>query len=88
MAESIARGVVRSGILPPNRITTSHSSPLRRQAFEYVISHAVKDVVLQLMPSLSTNKLLVSIAAGLKLKDLQKTIAAHYCFLFAHAFVH
>ncbi|GMN60953.1 hypothetical protein TIFTF001_030026 [Ficus carica] len=34
MAESIARGVVRSGILPASRISTSHSSPLRREAFE------------------------------------------------------
>ncbi|KAM5550780.1 hypothetical protein ABKV19_027231 [Rosa sericea] len=32
---------------------------------------AVKDVVLQLRPLLSTKKLLVSIAAGVKLKDLQ-----------------
>lgn len=34
MAESIARGVVRSGVLPPSRIRTSHSSPVRRDAFE------------------------------------------------------
>ncbi|KAM5578037.1 pyrroline-5-carboxylate reductase-like [Rosa sericea] len=93
MAESIARGVVRSGILPPNRITTSHSSPIRRQAFESFGVHllprnddvveesdviifavkpqVVKDVVLQLRPLLSRKKLLVSIAAGVKLKDLQ-----------------
>nr|WAO97495.1 pyrroline-5-carboxylate reductase [Rosa hybrid cultivar] len=93
MAESIARGIVRSGILPPNRITTSHSSALRRQAFESFGVHllprnddvveasdvlifsvkpqVVKDVVLQLRPLLSTKKLLVSIAAGVKLKDLQ-----------------
>ncbi|XP_061997758.1 pyrroline-5-carboxylate reductase-like [Rosa rugosa] len=93
MAESIARGVVRSGILPPNRIATSHSSTARRQAFESFGVHllprnddvveasdilifsvkpqVVKDVVLQLRPLLSTKKLLVSIAAGVKLKDLQ-----------------
>lgn len=93
MAESIARGVVRSGILPPNRITTSHSNPIRRQAFESFGVHllprnddvveesdvvifavkpqVVKDVVLQLRPLLSRKKLLVSIAAGVKLKDLQ-----------------
>ncbi|XP_050385575.1 pyrroline-5-carboxylate reductase [Argentina anserina] len=93
MAESISRGVVRSGLLPPNRITTSHSSPIRRQAFESFGVHVlptnddvvnesdvvifsvkpqvVKDVILQLRPLLSTNKLLVSVAAGLKLKDLQ-----------------
>ncbi|XP_062019226.1 pyrroline-5-carboxylate reductase-like [Rosa rugosa] len=93
MAESIARGVVRSGILPPDRITTSHSSPIRRQAFESFGVHllprnddvveesdviifavkpqVVKDVVLQLRPLLSRKKLLVSIAAGVKLKDLQ-----------------
>ncbi|KAL6145158.1 hypothetical protein ACLB2K_055846 [Fragaria x ananassa] len=93
MAESIARGVVGSGILPANRITTSHSSPSRRQAFESFGVHllprnddvveesdvvifsvkpqVVKDVVLQLRPLLSRKKLLVSIAAGVKLKDLQ-----------------
>ncbi|XP_020235969.1 pyrroline-5-carboxylate reductase [Cajanus cajan] len=35
MAESIARGAVRSGILPPSRIRTAvHSNPARRAAFE------------------------------------------------------
>lgn len=34
MAESIARGIVRSGVLPPNRISTFHANPIRRQAFE------------------------------------------------------
>ncbi|KAK9922269.1 hypothetical protein M0R45_030742 [Rubus argutus] len=101
MAESIARGVVRSGILPPNRIATSHSNPIRCQAFESFGVHilprnddvveesdvvislsnlksvchfsfsTLKDVVLQLRPLLSRKKLLVSIAAGVKLKDLQ-----------------
>ena len=35
MAESIARGVVQSGVLPPHRIlTTVHSNPSRGTAFE------------------------------------------------------
>lgn len=34
---------------------------------------AVKDVVLKLKPLLTKNKLLVSVAAGVKLKDLQVT---------------
>lgn len=35
MAESIARGAVRSGVLPPSRIrTAAHSNPTRRAAFE------------------------------------------------------
>ncbi|WVZ06698.1 hypothetical protein V8G54_020044 [Vigna mungo] len=35
MAESIARGAVRSGVLPPSRIRTAvHSNPARRTAFE------------------------------------------------------
>ncbi|GMN60966.1 hypothetical protein TIFTF001_030049 [Ficus carica] len=94
MAESIARGVVRSGILPASRISTSHSSPLRREAFESfgvrVVStnedvveesdvvvfsvkpQVAKNVVLQLKPLLSKKKLLVSVAAGIKLKDLEE----------------
>lgn len=36
-----------------------------------VVVVAVKDVVLQLKPMLSQNKLLVSVVAGVKLKDLQ-----------------
>lgn len=35
MAESIARGVVASGVLPPNRISTAvHSNLNRRDVFE------------------------------------------------------
>ncbi|XP_065862912.1 pyrroline-5-carboxylate reductase-like isoform X1 [Euphorbia lathyris] len=34
MAESIARGVVQSGVLPPSRIRTAHSYPDRCSAFE------------------------------------------------------
>nr|QPD99063.1 delta1-piperideine reductase IIi/pyrroline-5-carboxylate reductase I [Morus alba] len=95
MAESIARGVVRSGILPASRITTAtHSNPLRREAFESfgvrvlsknddvveesdvivfsVKPQVVKDAVSKLKPLLSKKKLLVSVAAGIKLKDLEE----------------
>lgn len=34
MAESIARGVVKSGILPASRIQTAHTGKARRGAFE------------------------------------------------------
>lgn len=35
MAESIAKGIVQSGLLPPSRISTAvHSNPSRRIAFE------------------------------------------------------
>ncbi|GAA0171962.1 reductase [Lithospermum erythrorhizon] len=94
MAESIARGVVSSGILPPSRIQTAHLRSDRRSAFEsfgvqlleqnlqvvedsdvIVLSvkpQVVKDVALQLKSSLSDKKLLVSVVAGVKLKDLQE----------------
>ncbi|XP_060195970.1 pyrroline-5-carboxylate reductase [Lycium barbarum] len=94
MAESIARGVVKSGILPANRIRTAHSGSARRTAFESIgvtvfennnqvvedsdviifslKPQVVKNVVSQLKPILSEKKLLVSVAAGLKLKDLQE----------------
>ncbi|GMY19205.1 pyrroline-5-carboxylate reductase isoform X3 [Fagus crenata] len=108
MAESIARGVVGSGLLPPSRICTSHSNPIRVGAFEsfgetvlprnddvvedsdvvifsvkpqsvilFCFSSfdwkvfSVKKVVSQLKPLLSKKKLLVSVAAGTKLKDLE-----------------
>ncbi|KAJ0078808.1 hypothetical protein Patl1_22869 [Pistacia atlantica] len=94
MAESIARGVVQSGVLPPQRISTAvHSNPNRRIAFESfgvgvrsnnsamveasdvvifsVKPQVLKHVVLQLKPMLSEKKLLVSVAAGVKLKVLQ-----------------
>ncbi|KAJ0078813.1 hypothetical protein Patl1_22862 [Pistacia atlantica] len=103
MAESIARGVVQSGVLPPQRISTAvHSNPNRRIAFESfgvgvrsnnsavveasdvvifsVKPQVVKDVVLQLKPMLSEKKLLVSVAAGVKLKDLQEW-AGHSRFI-------
>ncbi|PKI56612.1 hypothetical protein CRG98_022995 [Punica granatum] len=94
MAESIARGAVQSGILPPSRIcTAAHSNPARGPAFESfgvtvlpdnravvkdsdvvifsVKPQVAKDVILQLKPQLSKKQLLVSVAAGVKLKDLQ-----------------
>ncbi|CAJ1914456.1 unnamed protein product [Sphenostylis stenocarpa] len=95
MAESIARGAVGSGVLPPSRIrTAAHSNPARRTAFEsfgvtvlssnedvvresnvVVLSvkpQLVKDVVSKLTPIITKDKLLVSVAAGIKLKDLQE----------------
>ncbi|KAK4281956.1 hypothetical protein QN277_013394 [Acacia crassicarpa] len=102
MAESIARGAVRSGILPPSRIRTAHSNPARRAAFESigvnvrscnqdviedsdvvifsVKPQVVKEVILQLRPLLTTKKLLVSVAAGVKLKDLEEW-AGHSRFI-------
>ncbi|KAL6509055.1 hypothetical protein OROGR_023162 [Orobanche gracilis] len=94
MAESIARGVVESGVLPASKICTAHLASSRRTAFESfgvkVLSHnievvkesdvvvfsvkpqVVKDVMLQLKPLLSEKQqLLVSVVAGVKLKDLQ-----------------
>ncbi|RZC80932.1 hypothetical protein C5167_043524 [Papaver somniferum] len=94
LAENIARGVVKSGILPASRISTAHRSSDRRDVFSsfgvkvfehnhQVVEHSdviifsvkpqmVKEVVLQLKPSLTGDKLLVSIAAGIKLCDLQE----------------
>ncbi|KAL0346199.1 UNVERIFIED_CONTAM: Pyrroline-5-carboxylate reductase [Sesamum radiatum] len=95
MAESIARGVVKSGVLSASHIRTAHRGTARRTAFESfgvkvldensqvvqesdvvvfsVKPQVVKDVVQQLRPLLSEKKLLVSVAAGVKLKDLQFT---------------
>ncbi|XP_031378974.1 pyrroline-5-carboxylate reductase-like [Punica granatum] len=103
MAESIARGMVRSGILPPSRICTAvHSNLTRGHAFESfgvsvlpdnqavvkdsdvvifsVKPQVVKDVILQLKPQLSKKQLLVSVVAGIKLKDLQEW-AGHERFI-------
>ncbi|KAG6468130.1 hypothetical protein ZIOFF_072698 [Zingiber officinale] len=93
MAESIARGVAKSGVLPPPSIRTAHRRPERRLVFEsfgvriletnsqvvdesdiIVLSvkpQAAKQVLSDLKPFLSDEKLLVSIAAGIKLRDLQ-----------------
>lgn len=94
LAESIAKGVVKSGVLPPSSIRTAHSGLSRKSAFQSfgvkVLDHnhqviedsdvvvfsvkpqIVKDVVLQLRPLLSEKQLLVSVGAGVKLKDLQE----------------
>lgn len=94
MAESIAKGVVQSGLLPAARIRTAHLGPVRRTAFQSfgvtVLDHndqvvadsdvvvlsvkpqVVKGVVLELKPKLSKKQLLVSVVAGVKLKDLQE----------------
>lgn len=48
MAESIARGVVHSGVLPASRISTSHSNPTRRAVFESLgvkLLHQNRDVI-------------------------------------------
>lgn len=102
MAESIARGVVKSGVLPASRIRSAHNRSQRRSAFESfgvtVFEHnhqvvddcdvvvlsvkpqIVKDVALELRPLLSENQLLVSVVAGVKLKDLQEW-AGHTRFI-------
>ncbi|KAK1277986.1 hypothetical protein QJS04_geneDACA016626 [Acorus gramineus] len=110
MAESISRGVLRSGLILPSQIRTADPSSDRRDAFASfgvtgfqsnsqvvdksdVIVLAVKPqigfpnlvnlrmmphhlqvrkVVMDLKPHFSKEKLLVSIAAGIKLKDLQE----------------
>ncbi|CAD5333022.1 unnamed protein product [Arabidopsis thaliana] len=80
MAESIARGVVASGVLPPNRICTAvHSNLNRRDVFESfgvnvfsTSEEVIKKAVTELKSKLSKNKILVSVAAGIKLNDLQE----------------
>ncbi|KAL5702863.1 pyrroline-5-carboxylate reductase [Ranunculus cassubicifolius] len=94
MAESIAKGVVKSGVLPASSIRTFHSGINRREAFssfgvqifdsnEQVVKDSdvivfsvkpqvLKKVVCELKPLLSDKKLLVSVAAGTKLRDLQQ----------------
>ncbi|XP_037415845.1 pyrroline-5-carboxylate reductase-like [Triticum dicoccoides] len=94
LAESIARGVAASGVLPASAVRTApHRRPERGAAFAslgatilasnaqvvddsdvIVISvkpQIVKQVLVELKPLLSEEKLLVSIAAGIKMKDLQ-----------------
>ncbi|KAK6945183.1 Pyrroline-5-carboxylate reductase, dimerization domain [Dillenia turbinata] len=102
MAESIARGIVKSGLMPASRIRTAHDCASRIEAFESfgvkvyslnqevvedsdvvifsVKPQVVKDAVSQLRPYLSKDKLLVSVAAGIKLKDLQEW-AGHSRFI-------
>ncbi|KAL5226946.1 hypothetical protein ABZP36_015211 [Zizania latifolia] len=95
LAESIARGVVASGVLPASAIrTAAHRRPERAVAFASLGAHIfetnahvlhdsdvivisvkpqiVKQVLVELKPLLSEEKLLVSIAAGIKIDDLQE----------------
>ncbi|XP_010909534.1 pyrroline-5-carboxylate reductase [Elaeis guineensis] len=94
MAESIARGVAKSGVLPPASIRTTHRRTDRRLVFQSfgvkiletnaqvvddsdiiilsVKPQIVKKVLVELKPFFSEEKVLVSIAAGIKLKDLQE----------------
>lgn len=94
MAEAIARGLDKSGVLPSSRMRTAHARQPRREAFSsfgvtIVESNSkvveecdvivlgvkppyVKEVLLDLKPIFSKDKLLVSIAAGIKLKDLEE----------------
>ncbi|KAJ6831467.1 pyrroline-5-carboxylate reductase [Iris pallida] len=94
MAESIARGVAKSGVVPAASIRTSHRRAERRDAFRSfgveiledsakvvddsdiiilsVKPQMVKNVLLELKPTFSKEKVLVSVAAGIKLKDLQE----------------
>lgn len=58
MAESIARGVVQSGVLPPNRILTAvHKNPSRATAFE---SFGVKLLSTNKAVSLTSNRLFMN----------------------------
>lgn len=99
MAESIARGIVKSEILPAYRIQTAHKRVERRSSFQSfgvsVLDHnhqvvedcdvivlavkpqIVKGVALELRPYLTEKHLLVSVVAGVKLKDLQEWTAHH-----------
>ncbi|CAN6811146.1 unnamed protein product [Brassica oleracea] len=95
MAESIARGIVASGVLPPHHISTAvHSNPDRHEVFqsfgvnvfssnEEVVEESdvvifsvkpqvVKKAITELRSKLTKDKLLVSVAAGITLKDLQE----------------
>ncbi|KAJ6818562.1 pyrroline-5-carboxylate reductase [Iris pallida] len=94
MAESIARGVAKSGVIPAASIRTAHRRAERRDAFRSfgveilddsakvvddsdiiilsVKPQMVKNVLLELKPTFSKEKVLVSVAAGIKLKDLQE----------------
>ncbi|KAL0709522.1 hypothetical protein Bca4012_016500 [Brassica carinata] len=85
MAESISRGVVASGLIPLHHMSTAVHSNLDRhdvfQSFgvnvfssneELYLLFAVKKAITELRSKLSKDKLLVSVAAGIKLKDLQE----------------
>ncbi|CAA6669021.1 unnamed protein product [Spirodela intermedia] len=95
MAESIARGVAMSGVLPRRasalptgfpsggrssdllgsrywRITHRLLTILTYVVIISVKPQVVKDVLLELNPLFSEGKLLVSVAAGIKMKDLRE----------------
>lgn len=55
-------------------------------SFTAVCVVAVKDVVSKLTPVITKNKLLVSVAAGVKLKDLQVTNAVYFFSSFLLSF--
>jgi pyrroline-5-carboxylate reductase len=101
LAESIARGVAASGVLPATAIRTApHRRPERAEAFSSIGAHIletnaqvvddsdvivisvkpqiVRQVLVELKPLLSEEKLLVSIAAGIKMEDLQVNL--YFCF--------
>nr|GMD85654.1 pyrroline-5-carboxylate reductase [Ipomoea batatas] len=82
LAESIARGVVKSGLLPPSRIRTAHTGPARRTAFESfgvtVYEHnkqVVEDsdvIIFSVKPQIVTKKLLLANDAVRKEQDICK----------------
>lgn len=94
MAENIARGVAKCGVLPPASILTAPFEPERGDVFRsfgveivktnpQVVSGSkmiilsvkpqiVKEVLSEIKPCLSKDQILVSIAAGIKLKNLQE----------------
>ncbi|KAK8939525.1 hypothetical protein KSP40_PGU015145 [Platanthera guangdongensis] len=99
MAESIARGVAKSGVLPATAIRTSHYRAERRSVFQSfgfqilessgqvvadsdivilsVKPQIARKVLLELKPFFTDDKLLVSIAAGIKMRDLQEWSGQH-----------
>ncbi|KAK8914264.1 hypothetical protein KSP39_PZI023693 [Platanthera zijinensis] len=99
MAESIARGVAKSGVLPVTAIRTSHHRAERRSVFQSfgfqilessgqvvadsdivilsVKPQIARKVLLELKPFFTDDKLLVSIAAGIKMRDLQEWSGQH-----------
>eukprot|EP00249_Psilotum_nudum_P007823 c20844_g1_i1 orf=531-1337(-) len=94
MAEAIANGLNRAGVLPPSRMCAADVSSSRRKVFESmgalvcssnsqvvessdvlilaVKPQIVENVLVDLKASLTRDKLLVSIAAGITIKNLQK----------------
>lgn len=56
MAESIARGIVNSGVLPASRIRTAHLGSARREAFESFGVNVLRQNNEVISPSLSVAK--------------------------------